>query len=86
MSTICINKSQLKKNLLKSIVNANDRLPIVESVNLILAIKSSSIKQVAGQAKVTPQMVYSVLADKKTSQKVRRTISKTLGFDPWSES
>lgn len=85
MEAIQLNRVKLKEALIKSIFDANGELPMVESVNLILAIKSSSIKRVAEQAKVTPQMVYGVLAGKKSSQKVRRAVSKTLGFDPWSE-
>ena len=84
LEAIQLNRFKLKEALIKSILDANGELPIVESINLVLAIKSSSIKRLAFQANVTPQMVYAVLAGKKSSQKVRHTISKTLGFDPWS--
>ena len=72
----------LRKALINAVVEA-DVLPMVESVSLILAIKNTSIPQIAKELKVSRQMPYIVLANPKKSKRVKEALLNALGFDPW---
>lgn len=71
----------LRKALMKAVIEA-DALPIVDAVNLILAIKGTSIPGFAKDIGVSRQMVYGVLVGSRKSKKVKEALSGILGFEP----
>jgi hypothetical protein len=82
VSTTKRNGAHLHKALINAVVEAPD-LPMVETVNLVLAINGTSISQIAKDLKVSRQLPYLVLSNPKKSKRVKEAISDALGFDPW---
>jgi hypothetical protein len=82
MSTTKRKGSTLRKALINAVVEAPD-LPMVEVVNLILAIKKTSIPQIAKELNVSRTMPYIVLSNPRKSKRVKDALCDALGFDPW---
>jgi hypothetical protein len=68
--------------LINAVVEAPD-LPMVETVNLVLAINGTSIPQIAKDLKVSRQLLYLVLSNPRKSKRVKDALCDALGFDPW---
>lgn len=84
MSIINKHEPDLKKALIKAITGA-DGLPIVETVNLVLAINQTSIPKIAKGLNVSRQFLYIVLSNPRKSKRVKQALSDALGFDPWGD-
>jgi DNA-binding phage protein len=84
MSTTKDHKSNMRKALINAALESSN-LPLVESVNLILAIKKTSMSKIARKLKVSRQMPYVVLVNPRKSKRVKQALLDALGFDPWGE-
>jgi hypothetical protein len=84
MSTENETTSSLRKALINAVLESPN-LPMVEAVNLILAIKKTSMSKIAGELKVSRQMPYAVLVNPRKSKRVKQALLYALGFDPWGE-
>jgi len=76
--------SILNNLLIKEIINADSQLPLTNSVNLLLALKQTSVPKLAMAAGISRQAAYLDIKGIKPSPRFRKTITKIFGCVPWS--
>jgi lambda repressor-like predicted transcriptional regulator len=62
----------------------DDNIPRVAAVSLALAIKGTSIAEISRQGGYSRKNAYAVLSGEKESQRIKDSLSRALGFNPWA--